>query len=132
MTVDVFFPFQLKEHFSLPYSSFYFKCHLFPQWKPFDFDRVTVTEHPERWTNLSASENFVRVHPQPESAEVGGSEGKIAMCIKPFHYDWNRAIWLVEFLELYKLLGVRHFVFYNHTLGKDVEAVQSLVSYKGK
>ena len=29
----------------------------------------------------------------------------LAICVKPVYLHWNRAIWLVEFLEMYLVLG---------------------------
>lgn len=29
----------------------------------------------------------------------------LAICVKPVYLNWNRAIWLVEFFEMYRLLG---------------------------
>ena len=29
----------------------------------------------------------------------------LALCVKPVYLNWNRAIWLVEFFEMYRLLG---------------------------
>ena len=56
---------------------------------------------------------------------------KMAACIKPFHYNWNRALWLIEFIEFHKILGVSHFVFYNHTLGPAVDMVSQVsVSFR--
>ncbi|XP_068240663.1 uncharacterized protein [Palaemon carinicauda] len=49
--------------------------------------------------------------------------GNMSVCIKPFHYEFNRAVWLVEFMEFYLLLGANHFIFYNHTVGPDVQKV---------
>jgi hypothetical protein len=47
----------------------------------------------------------------------------MAVCVKPFHLTFNRALWLVEFIEMYRLQGASHFIFYNHTIGPDIEAV---------
>ena len=44
----------------------------------------------------------------------------IAVCVKPFHFEFNKALGLVEFIEMYRLQGAVHFMFYNHTLGQDV------------
>ena len=38
----------------------------------------------------------------------------MAACIKPFHTKWDNAIWLIEFLEFHKILGVSHFIFYGN------------------
>ena len=29
----------------------------------------------------------------------------LAICVKPVYLNWNRAIWLVEFFEMYLVLG---------------------------
>ena len=39
-----------------------------------------------------------------------------ALCVKPLHNSFNRAVWLVEFIEMYQILGVSYFVFYNHSV----------------
>ncbi|XP_043200057.1 uncharacterized protein LOC122369400 [Amphibalanus amphitrite] len=57
--------------------------------------------------------------------------GNFAVCVKPFHYQFNRAVWLVEFIEFHRLLGVNHFVFYNHTVGTDVERVLRFYESRG-
>ncbi|XP_031623466.1 uncharacterized protein LOC116340877 isoform X2 [Contarinia nasturtii] len=48
---------------------------------------------------------------------------KIAVCVKPFHFDYDSALHLLEFLELNTLLGASHFTFYNHTLGSRASCV---------
>jgi hypothetical protein len=57
---------------------------------------------------------------QKKSKEADQSMG---LCVKPLHNQYNRAVWLVEFIQLYNLLGVTHFVFYNHSIGPDVQRV---------
>ncbi|KAK4328128.1 hypothetical protein Pmani_001449 [Petrolisthes manimaculis] len=49
--------------------------------------------------------------------------GNLSVCVKPFHHKYNQAIWLVEFIEYYRLQGATMFTFYNHTLGQDVSSV---------
>lgn len=46
-----------------------------------------------------------------------------AVCVKPLHYHFNRAMQLIEFIELNRILGVTHFTFYNHTIGPEVDCV---------
>ncbi len=45
--------------------------------------------------------------PDPPATEEGRRRlsRRMAVCVKPFHYEWNRALWLVEFVEFYKKLG---------------------------
>ena len=47
----------------------------------------------------------------------------MGLCVKPLHNQYNRALWLVEFIKFYQLLGVTHFVFYNHSIGPAVAQV---------
>ena len=51
----------------------------------------------------------------------------IAVCVKPFHFEFNKALGLVEFIEMYRLQGAVHFMFYNHTLGQDVTKVAPII-----
>ncbi|KAL5278665.1 hypothetical protein ACFFRR_003350 [Megaselia abdita] len=48
---------------------------------------------------------------------------KIAICVKPFHFNYDQALYLIEYLELNSLLGIRHFTFYNHTIGPHATCV---------
>ncbi|KAL9925607.1 uncharacterized protein ACN2A1_014144 [Glossina fuscipes fuscipes] len=48
---------------------------------------------------------------------------KLAICVKPFHFDYDQALYLIEYLEFYALLGVSHFTFYNHTIGPQADCV---------
>lgn len=110
---------QLKEHFSLPYGSFFFDCKLTRESRPHDFVRVALTKEngPLSMEGLAP----LKIITSPEySDEI---KDQMVMCVKPFHYNWDRALWLVEFMEMYKLLGVSHFIFYNHTVGPNVDRV---------
>lgn len=52
----------------------------------------------------------------------------MGVCVKPFHNLFNRALWLTEFIEMYRLQGAKHFIFYNHTVGPDVQSL--LIHYQ--
>ncbi|XP_065356787.1 uncharacterized protein LOC135951130 [Calliphora vicina] len=56
----------------------------------------------------------------PSEAEM---KDEIAICVKPFHFDYDQSLFLMEFLEFYSLLGVTHFTFYNHTVGTHASCV---------
>lgn len=47
----------------------------------------------------------------------------MAVCVKPFHNKMDKAIWLTEFIEMYRIQGAEHFIFYNHTVGPNVQKV---------
>ena len=51
------------------------------------------------------------------------SGGRLGVCVKPLYNQYDRALWLLEFLEFYSLLGATDFVFYNHSIGPNVAAV---------
>ena len=56
----------------------------------------------------------------------------LAVCIKPLFKEFNRALNVVEFIEFYKLLGATHFVFYNLSIGDNVEKVLHHYHTKGE
>ncbi|KAK2714536.1 hypothetical protein QYM36_008932 [Artemia franciscana] len=56
----------------------------------------------------------------------------LGVCVKPFHFEWNQAINLLEFLELHKLLGVTHFTFYNNSVGHEVDCILREYMKKGE
>lgn len=66
---------------------------------------------------------------QPPAKEKGGLPNynqiaeKLAVCVKPFHFSYDQALYLLEYLEFYSLLGVSHFTFYNHTIGPHVDCI---------
>ena len=45
------------------------------------------------------------------------------MCLTPFNFRYGRAYELVEWIELNKILGADHFVFYNYSIASNVETV---------
>lgn len=47
----------------------------------------------------------------------------IGVCVKPLHFNYDQALYMLEFLELNNLLGVSHFTFYNHTIGPKASCI---------
>eukprot|EP00095_Tigriopus_kingsejongensis_P000761 maker-scaffold727_size105747-snap-gene-0.17 protein:Tk00761 transcript:maker-scaffold727_size105747-snap-gene-0.17-mRNA-1 annotation:"conserved hypothetical protein" len=110
---------QLKEHFGLPFRSFFIDCKLGGVPKPQDFNRVVLRHGSGTNEPIKDKECPLKIVAPPEySPEIAD---KMVVCVKPFHYNWDRALWLVEFIETYKLLGASHFVFYNHSVGPLVD-----------
>ena len=58
-----------------------------------------------------------------EPSALPPPQHQLSVCVKPFHYEFNRVQQLIEFIELNRLLGVTHFTFYNHTVGPQVDCV---------
>jgi len=42
----------------------------------------------------------------------------IGVCVKPIHFDYDKTLEIIEFIELNKILGVTKFTFYNHTMSE--------------
>lgn len=59
-------------------------------------------------------------HATPSGEQI---PDRMAVCVKPFHFSYDQALYLMEYLEFYALLGVSHFTFYNHTLGPRASCV---------
>lgn len=59
-------------------------------------------------------------HAPPSGEQI---PDRMAVCVKPFHFSYDQALYLMEYLEFYALLGVSHFTFYNHTLGPRASCV---------
>ncbi len=57
---------------------------------------------------------------------------ELAICVPAFHHDYNKVLRLVEFVELYQLLGATKFYFYNQSVGEDVEKILSYYKKGGK
>jgi len=123
---------QFKEHFGLAYGSHYIICKI-PQMQPGSYNWTKVTVIKQDPSMEDDVVNKRKAFPEPaidinripllDANQAAKKRRKMAACIKPFHYNWNRALWLIEFLEFHKVLGVSHFVFYNHTLGPAVDLV---------
>uniref|UniRef100_A0A1B6MGL9 Glycosyltransferase family 92 protein n=1 Tax=Graphocephala atropunctata TaxID=36148 RepID=A0A1B6MGL9_9HEMI len=67
-----------------------------------------------------APSNHLLVHAPSPTVNI---TGRLAVCIKPLHYNYSQTLKLIEFIELNTLLGVSHFVFYNHTCSAEVSCV---------
>ena len=75
----------------------------------------------ETGSSINGSMAWVKVRRWPTLAPVNNKV--TALCVKPLHNSFNRAVWLVEFIEMYQILGVSHFVLYNHSVRKSLNMV---------
>ena len=113
-----------KEHFSLKWSSNYIFCSLsgLKTRKKFQIKNVLLVSTDNDKTGPNIDLPKIPVHYFPANISEN-QDSLLAVCVKPFHYNFNRALWLVEFIEMYRIQGANHFYFYNHTVGPEVEAV---------
>lgn len=67
--------------------------------------------------------NFIIVQNNLKYKQIMSNQNKIAVCVKPLHYEYNKLDNLIEFIELNRILGIDHFLFYNHTVGPKVNCL---------
>ncbi|XP_022170603.1 beta-1,4-galactosyltransferase galt-1-like [Myzus persicae] len=103
----------IRENWNLKYSAVFVLCKL-----PSDGNHplsVSIVSHVK---DPITNEILIQM-PKPTSQ----LKTDIEICVKPFHYYYDRAIQLMEFVELNYLLGIGHFTFYKNTIGPNVECV---------
>ncbi|XP_072390060.1 uncharacterized protein [Diabrotica undecimpunctata] len=118
----------IRENWNLKYSAVFVMCPLTNKTIPVAVSVVARIRDPP--ANLLA---VINNHNETSGAVGMGSTGgggaglsspyKFGVCVKPLHFEYNRALQLIEFIELNRLLGVDHFTFYNHTVGNQVDCV---------
>ncbi|TRY80275.1 hypothetical protein TCAL_12398 [Tigriopus californicus] len=76
--------------------------------------------NPPDQTNTSTPNLKIHTLPRLNSKDIAGT---FVVCVRPFFRNWNSTFQLIEFLEMYKILGVSHFVFYDYQIGKGAKIV---------
>ncbi|XP_076366130.1 beta-1,4-galactosyltransferase galt-1-like [Tachypleus tridentatus] len=109
----------INEHWNLKYSACFFYCAL----RKGDPKPLNVSVADNSQFKAAA---ILTVYDNKEDNE--SPRGRIALCVKPLHYSYDRATWFIEFVELHRLLGVEHFFLYNHSMGHSVE--RAVMVYK--
>ena len=77
---------------------------------------------PEESKKLWESQPSVQIHFNVMTARAANLK-KNGLCVKPIYGKWDNPLRLVEFIEMYRLLGVDHFLFYNHSIGEKASEV---------
>ena len=77
---------------------------------------------PEDSKKLWESQPSVQIHFNVMTARAANLK-KNGLCVKPIYGKWDNPLRLVEFIEMYRLLGVDHFLFYNHSIGEKASEV---------
>jgi len=104
----------IHENWNLLYSAFFILCPLENYSLP---DAISIFI-----TDSAKISNYLVINNKPNSRRHLVKDS-IALCVKPMHYDYNRVFNLIEFIEFNQILGVSHFILYNHTIGKDVDCL---------
>ncbi|XP_066154609.1 glycosyltransferase family 92 protein F13G3.3-like isoform X2 [Euwallacea fornicatus] len=112
----------IEEHWGLPYSAYYINCPVdLREPLPEAVSVVTnVDQFPENLMKIII--NYVEASAW-DASKLSAKVEKIAVCVKPLHYAFNRIFELLEFLELHRIMGVDHFFLYNHTVGSQVNCL---------
>ncbi|XP_011503517.1 PREDICTED: uncharacterized protein LOC105366691 isoform X2 [Ceratosolen solmsi marchali] len=117
----------IRENWNLKYSACFVICPL-----PKESHSLSTEQIPEAVSivaRLRASPTN-RIVVQNRPVDRPKHRQSLAVCIKPLHYDYNRVLQLVEFIELHKILGASHVTLYNDSLGSDAGC--ALNYYEGK
>ncbi|XP_019769099.1 glycosyltransferase family 92 protein F13G3.3 [Dendroctonus ponderosae] len=120
----------IQEHWQLPYSPYYVTCPLSenesiplmvsllndPAEEPLNMLKV-ISNYPEgkKW----------------DANELEPDVKKMAVCVKPLHYDYNKELEFLEFIELHRIMGADHFILYNHTVGPQVNCLLKKYQQQG-
>ena len=113
----------LEEHHGHPYRAAFILCPI-----PLD---IHTTSHVSVTVNPSSPSMLTERLPL-QDLEERLHLGTLSVCVKSMHSEYNDALALIEFIEVYSLLGVDKFTFYKHSVGKDVEKVLDYYDYTGK
>lgn len=111
----------INENWKLKYGAAFFMC-------PYNENRPPVRVRVKETYELQWSPS---VPVTPQGPIEGRPTGKFTICVKPLHYDYDRASWLVEFIEFHRIVGVDHFFFYNHTIGPNAAKVLQQYTKEG-
>ncbi|XP_015904753.1 beta-1,4-galactosyltransferase galt-1 [Parasteatoda tepidariorum] len=104
----------IRENWNLKYSAYFILCPLKQPLIPTHVSIIKQSETLLTVGNKLLVRNNKKLYKKPEG---------VAVCIKPLHYEYNKVKNLIEFIELNRIMGVNHFVLYNHTVGPDVECI---------
>ncbi|XP_012283915.1 beta-1,4-galactosyltransferase galt-1 isoform X2 [Orussus abietinus] len=116
----------IRENWNLKYSACFVICPL-PRNPP---TRERVPRAVSVVARLKAAPaNRLLVRNRPEFRPK--TRQPLAVCVKPLHYDYNRVLQLVEFIELHRLLGATHVTLYNDTVGTEAGCVLGDYEAKG-
>ncbi|XP_076170321.1 uncharacterized protein LOC143148178 isoform X2 [Ptiloglossa arizonensis] len=116
----------IRENWSLKYSACFVICPL-PKESPTN-DKVPETVSVVARLKATPT-NRILVQNRPESRSK--EKELLAVCVKPLHYDYNRVLQLVEFIELHRLLGATHVTLYNDTVGAEAGCALKYYEAKG-
>ncbi|KAG8041385.1 hypothetical protein G9C98_002373 [Cotesia typhae] len=113
----------IRENWNLKYSACFIICSL-PNQAP-SLSNSKAVSLPESVSVVAklrtAPANRIFIQNRPENRP--NTRQDLAICVKPLHYDYNRVLQLIEFIELHRILGVNHVTLYNDTVGTEADCI---------
>lgn len=111
-----------NENWNLPWASHFFSCIMKENFKP---DIVTLVREGEEANKESGWIKVIHTHPMDRNQReiLTRNLSGLSVCVKPLHNFHDRALWFMEFIEFYKILGASHFYLYNHSVGTHLEPI---------
>uniref|UniRef100_A0ABD2XMA2 Glycosyltransferase family 92 protein n=1 Tax=Trichogramma kaykai TaxID=54128 RepID=A0ABD2XMA2_9HYME len=121
----------IRENWNLKYSACFVICPL-PRDAPADSaDRDRVPKEVSIVARLRVPPtNLIQVRNRPSQRPK--ERRPLAVCVKPLHYDYNRVLQLIEFIELHTILGASHVTLYNDTLGPEAGCALRYYESRGR
>ncbi|XP_069114135.1 beta-1,4-galactosyltransferase galt-1-like isoform X1 [Argopecten irradians] len=100
---------RINEHHGKRYAAAYFTCNV-----PYNMKPVGVSLTTQRCENPS---NFLPIQ-YPDK-----QKWQFTVCVTPLNFRYSKAYELVEMIEMNRILGADHFVFYNYSTHENVDKV---------
>ncbi len=117
----------IRENWNLKYSAYFILCPLIDNLPVPDAVSILIVESNGVKNGNKLPSNNLIVHNNLKSRSRVIKNNlditNIAVCVKPLHYDYEKVLNLIEWVELNRILGVSHFILYNHTVGPNVNCV---------
>jgi len=117
----------IRENWNLKYSAYFILCPLINNLPVPDAVSILVKQSNSVNDQNKLPSNRLLVHNNPKSRSRVMKNNfdltQIAVCVKPMHYEYDKVLNLIEFVELNRILGVSHFILYNHTIGRNVDCI---------
>lgn len=118
----------IRENWNLKYSATYVLCLLGKTGiKPRETVGASISVIASNAVNLPPTNLLTILDTTPRI----GIETELHVCVKPFHANYARNGWLMEWFEFNRLLGATHFYMYNHTMSPTVSCVVEHYRNKG-
>ncbi|XP_060521454.1 beta-1,4-galactosyltransferase galt-1 [Cylas formicarius] len=109
----------IRENWNLMYSACFIMCPLQNLSVPLSVSIVARLKDPPS-NMITVINNYNETW---KSVGLDKRNWKFAVCVKPLHFNYNKDIQLLEFIELNLLMGIEHFILYNHTVGPQVDCL---------